>query len=816
VSGGEREKGNISKGRNMRKALVFLALFTLSLSLADEGVEPSKQPSTPQTEGVTSFQENSSKQKDLDYRYYGPTFEHISPRLGIYTPPKGGIPVPLLPYGVFSRKDTEVSKLVDHDCLTYDPDFAEQLKKSDPERYYFLPENPRGEKRAQEDDNFCAQSTFYLPMSSLKATQHVAQELRQAWMRLEERTFFNLYVRLNTPWSKLLYCEAPIMNTLSSNLYSAFGFGDGTAPIPPAINHVPEELLPEGLGADLYNKILDFASPYKLDVKDWVKNNLGVDIDNVYPGYGIPENTPNRTAASKGKFRSTYYFPFLPPPWLKQADYCEGIDDWLPIFYIPALKITFNGIEIWKSDGYPDIPLWYDSGEAERRVKQTLEKMYQTYYPEYLAESLSYALPFVSAVQGKSDDQRTQYEKQLEDYKVRARDALNNVSQSASPENLGSVAQTLMDVFEGQGLYFPTPWQLPLLGGGAAVTPVYEYIYPDPIRSSVDLYAIFDAVSILSKSKDFTDLERLALFLYYLKPTLDYLDLPILPWLPNSPKAGVILKPVAEAGFQVARELANAAVQSTLSALDRAAEQAFGKENGLLFSAATRVLLGDILDVFQSTSPKMAVSLALEALRRIDATAEAFGGGRNWWVKDKNMAHVVAPGIFRFEELKRVFPTSNPFLQYAFGYTTLFLVWDEVSGGILPDPFAEWANPMEYTVAALSRLIGFWHLPFIINVSLTPPWVAIFPDIPRYLPIAPYWVPYVVDRIAWGWVNVPEGYPIPYAKGLAGALLPSLPGTDSAAQTASIGVNSASANAPLVLELYKRMLFPEKVLGGGP
>jgi hypothetical protein len=797
----------------MRKAFVFFTLFTLSLSLAAEGVEPSKKPSAPHAEGVTSFRGDSPKQKEVDYRHYGPTFEHVSPRLGIYTQPKGGVPVPLLPYGIFSRKDTEISKLVDYDCVTYNPDLAEQLRKSDPKRYYFLPENPRGERRAQERDNFCAQSVFYLPMSSLKATQHVAQGLRQAWMRLEERTFFNLYVRLNTPWSKLLYCDTSIMSTLSSNLYGAFGFGDGRAPIPPAINHIPEELLPEGLGADLYNKILDFASPYKLSVKDWVKSNLGVDVDSFYPGYGIPENTPNRAAASKGKFRSTSYLPFLPPPWLEPADYCEDFN-WLPILYIPALKITFYGTEIWKSDGYPDIPLWYDSGEAEYRVKQTLEKMYRVYYPEYLVESLSYALPFVSAVQGRSDSQRAQYERKLEDYKTRARDALNNVSQSASSGNWGSVAQTLMDVFEGQGLYFPTPWQLPLLGGGAAVTPVYEYIYPDPIRSSVDLYAIFDAISILSRSKDFTDLERLALFLYYLKPTLEYLDLPIFPWLPNSPKAGVVLGPVAEMGFQVARALADTAVQATLSALDSAAEQAFGKEKGLLFSAAVRVLLGDIIQVFKSTSPKMAVSLALEILRRIDATAEAFGGGRSWWVKDKNMAHVVAPGIFRFEELKRVFPTSNPFLQYAFGYTTLFLVWDEVAGGILPDPFAEWANPMEYAVAALSRLIGFWHLPFIINVTFTG--VAIYPDIPRFLPIAPYWVPYVVDRIAWGWVNVPEGYPIPYAKGIPGALLPALPGTDPAAKTASIGVNSASINTPLVLELYKRMLFPEKILGGGP
>ncbi len=815
MNGGGKEVSRIAMGRNMRKALAFLTVFTLSLSLADKGAEPPKKPSTPQIENVTSFQESSPKQKELDYRYYGPTFEHVSPRLSIYTPPKGGIPLPLLPYGVFSRKDTEVSKLVDRDCLTYDPDFAEQLRKSDPERYYFLPENPRGEKRAQENDDFCAQTTFYLPMSSLKATQHVAQGLRQAWMRLEERTFFNLYVRLNTPWSRILYCDTSIMNALSSNLYSAFGFGDGTAPIPPTINHVPEELLPEGLGADLYNKILDFASPYKLEAKDWVKNNLSVDVDSVYPGYGIPENTPNRTAASKGKFRSTYYLPFLPPPWLRQADYCEDFN-WLPIFYIPALKITFYGVEVWRSNGYPDLPLWYDSGEAEYRVKQTLEKMYSTYYPEYLAESLSYALPFVSATQGKSDDQRTQYKKQLEDYKDQARSALNNASQSASSGSWGSVAQTLMGVFEGQSSYFPTPWQLPLLGGGAAVTPVYEYIYPDPIRSSVDLYAIFDAVSILSKSKDFTDLERLALFLYYLKPTLEYLDLPIFPWLPNSPKAGAILKPVAEAGFQVAKALADAAVQATLNVLDSAAKQAFGQEKGVLFSAAVGVLLGDIIELFKSASPKMAVSQALEILRRIDATAEAFGGGRGWWVKDKNMAHVVAPGIFRFEELKRVFPTSNPFLQYAFGYTTLFLTWDEVAGGILPDPFAEWTNPMEYAIAALSRLIGFWHLPFIINVTLTPPWVAIYPDIPRFLPIAPYWVPYVVDRIAWGWVNVPEGYPIPYAKGIPGSPLPALPGLDSATQTASIGVNSASLNTPLVLELHKRMLFPEKILGGGP
>lgn len=103
-------------------------------------------------------------------------------------------------------------------------------------------------------------------------------------------------------------------------------------------------------------------------------------------------------------------------------------------------------------------------------------------------------------------------------------------------------------------------------------------------------------------------------------------------------------------------------------------------------------------------------------------------------------------------------------------------------------------------LALLSRLVGFWHIPFWIDVC--PPFYAtVGVDLPRYMPVAPYFLPFVGERIHWGWFNVPEGYPVPLVKGIPGAPAPSL-GTSH-----PLSGKDLSGGGSLITDLYERTLL---------
>jgi hypothetical protein len=346
-------------------------------------------------------------------------------------------------------------------------------------------------------------------------------------------------------------------------------------------------------------------------------------------------------------------------------------------------------------------------------------------------------------------------------------------------------------------LYFPVPWQAPILGGGAVVTPVFAYPYPDPLRTAVDIMVVYDMVGKLLGADYLSLIEKSALALYYLQPLLNYLDMPLLPGVIDIPVRDTPAGQAILVLYGVVRSVVETAVDGFLRGIDRAGEAAFGKERGEIYAAGVRLILAPFTELLASNDPKWFVGRALVLLRQIDEFVRTFTGqGANF----RNVINgvPVAPGLWRFEELKRAFPVTNPLLQRLFGYSSFFAAWSQFDVTFIPDPTADWANPGEFALAAISRLIGFWHLPLRINIVFYPPWVEVTPDIPRYMLLPPYFLPFAGERIYWGWFNVPEGYPIPLVKGKPGDPLPSL-GSDHPLR----GFDGKTGLA----DLYERFLF---------
>jgi hypothetical protein len=136
-----------------------------------------------------------------------------------------------------------------------------------------------------------------------------------------------------------------------------------------------------------------------------------------------------------------------------------------------------------------------------------------------------------------------------------------------------------------------------------------------------------------------------------------------------------------------------------------------------------------------------------------------------------------APGFWKLEQLKRYFPPSHPLIQEAFGYASFFQVYNQLAFSTVPDPTASWA-PGEYALAQVQRMLGYWFVPFKLKVVTHEPWVLPTPDLPRLRPVAPYLLPYTVERTHYSWISVPEGYEIPRVRGLPGASVTGFTGWD--------------------------------------
>ena len=109
------------------------------------------------------------------------------------------------------------------------------------------------------------------------------------------------------------------------------------------------------------------------------------------------------------------------------------------------------------------------------------------------------------------------------------------------------------------------------------------------------------------------------------------------------------------------------------------------------------------------------------------------------------------PGVWLFEEYKRLLPpTSLPF-QEQMGYTTFFEAFNTMRTTLLPEPTtAKFLRPMlYYATGNLTSLTGQ---------------ITVLPQ-PMRMPAYTAGLPFVGPQGQWDWKSVPEGYAIPRVTG---------------------------------------------------
>lgn len=109
------------------------------------------------------------------------------------------------------------------------------------------------------------------------------------------------------------------------------------------------------------------------------------------------------------------------------------------------------------------------------------------------------------------------------------------------------------------------------------------------------------------------------------------------------------------------------------------------------------------------------------------------------------------PGVWLYEEYKRLLPPTNLPFQEQFGYTTFFQAYNEPKVALLPEDVAgKLMHPiLYYATGVLQDLSGF-------SVIL-----------PQPIRISEYMagLPFVGPQARYDWKSVPEGYAIPRVKG---------------------------------------------------
>lgn len=733
------------------------------LGWASSSSPPSPSLPDPSTINIPSLAPTGKEIEDKNALYevrgMGAALERVNPRPVFRQPAPyegGGVRLEL-PYVSVSRKDILFSRMADPDCPNYDlPSFAKLLER--PEFAAFRPwsdeASPEEKQKALEDrakslaDGHCPDATWSLPYSSVIATREAAGALKRAWERFEDRYFWRVVTDINNPIYWLSFCGLG----LGVESYSK-------GPRPP-IDFIPQGSLPPELGAYLTKDIADLVSRFKADY---------FPLD---PQKGVREATPNYHPESSGQFRKPLYLPFIPT--VAPREFCDNLPIKLPILHIPAVRLSVCGVTVWTTPDYPDRPWLFDQGEADRRIQNAMAHAYARYYPDYLLEALLTLLP-------------------LSQLGNTATGILDTLSQA--PLTPAGVADAISRV-EGL-MYFPVPWQAPILGGGAVITPVYDYLYPDALRIGADILTIYDMVGTLLKGDSLILLEKGALALYYLQPVLEYMDQPLLPGIVDLTLRQTPVGTAVEELYRIVRDVVAEGLDAFANGLSATAQAAFGPTAGLAFEAGVRIILAPLKEILAPGSdPKYFVRSTLKLLADIDRFLAAFQGtGFNF--QNRINGVLVSPGLWRFEELKRVFPPSAPLTQRLFGYASFFGAWSEFRATIIPDPGAKWANPLEFSLAAISRLLGFWHVPIAIDVCIGG--VAVYPEIPRYMPLAPYFLPFAGEQINWGWFSVPEGYPLPLVKGIPGGPLPAL-GADHP-------YSGKYTGAPGLADFYEKVLL---------
>jgi len=269
-----------------------------------------------------------------------------------------------------------------------------------------------------------------LPMSDLATTQEVARDLRKAWQRFEERYYWHVITRLNNPALYVVYCWAGLKGP------------DLNPPLPEVRVDVPSGVVPQGFD----------------------------------PGLSWPQ------PAAQGQHMLDAYWPV---PQVDPGEFCDGLGlQILPMMYVPGFCLDIDAIGFsWCTPGYEaGEPLWFNDGEAQRRVSDGIAHAVATYYPDYQRDVLVALRPRV-------------------------------------PTELSDLSRLRV--------FAPMPWQAHVLEGGAVVTPVMRTL--DGLTPQNLVSEVQGIVQILQRALPrLPEAERLAGAAYYYQGLRSLAGLPFL------------------------------------------------------------------------------------------------------------------------------------------------------------------------------------------------------------------------------------------------------------------------------------------------
>lgn len=181
----------------------------------------------------------------------------------------------------------------------------------------------------------CPKFEWSAPFSPVSESQAVAQDLRKAWQRFEERYWWRVEAELNNPASYLLYCTVDWGGRLDP-------------PRPEVRVNVPKELLPQGFD----------------------------------PGIGFPNPDP-----------MFYLDRYTALPQVPKEDFCDDLDlQLLPPMYLPGFCVQLEGVRIACTPNFP-APLWFNWEEAGARVARAIARAQGKYLLEYQQDVAQALLP---------------------------------------------------------------------------------------------------------------------------------------------------------------------------------------------------------------------------------------------------------------------------------------------------------------------------------------------------------------------------------------------------------------------------------------
>jgi hypothetical protein len=528
---------------------------------------------------------------------------------------------------------------------------------------------------------------FYLPLSSLEATREVARDLRRAWQRFEERYYWRVITELNNPAFWFAYCLAGVKGPELS------------PPLPDFALQIPSE------GVD--TAFLDAATRSgPLDLGKW---------------------------ASTGLHKLDRY---LPVPQVDPREFCDGLGmQILPLMYIPGFKVLIQGYEVFRTDGYPSRPLWFNSDEAGARVERAMQKALTDYYADYQKEVAQILL----------------------------------TPRPSTPQDLLSSLPRDFRSLGAPKAYFPVPWQGHLLGGGSVVAPVYTELFPaDPTALWNQVQALWNAYKGLIDRAG-SDLEKVYLYVHFYRSAKDLFDSRAFFGLPGMDGVKASLANLVDSPL---RTLAQGIpiLSRCAGSLDALAE----------CSAVALMKVDEFWKLKRDLEARLAQNPqdkeAQAKLKDTDAQLQKDLGPKAQELPLK--ADRESPGLWKFEEAKRWLAASSLPVYESFGYATFFQAANFLEATTVPDirgvdlSRLDLGNWVGWAWSQLSRLIVYWHVPLTVDIRLEycPPCVLAYPSPPLEGPIQPlgvppYVLPFALERTHWRWVSVPEGYEVPGVRG---------------------------------------------------